>query len=850
MGIEQKYRVVGLLLMSVLVFLLGSLLLWSARKKRILKQHYTSGIKTALVFSFILVMSAWFLRFAVGYYYFSVSTGNGIRLSWWEEVISSFFAAFRTFSFEKEFAEFIVSVKEMLVAVVPTGHWSAPWIRIGVVLYVSLLNLLGPIAGGTLVLEILSSAYPKWKLFCAYIKIGRKKRYFFFSELNPASLALAKSICMDYKKNKPVLIFTDAYIDDKKEKEYEFLLEAKRYGAICVQDDIVHVTKPLFGQKEYYLMDDDEFENFQKLSSLFEPYNIKFVKNSTIYLFVKSDAYIQIEKELYCKIKEEKFFNDQNRPKISPVRSYRNLVHNLLTDVPLYEPLVHKSDKSCLNVTILGNGIIGTEAFLGVYWLGQMMYSGGDAATPSINPCALTVNIISKDSVEAFWSKIDCINPEIRDTIEEIGMDRKGFDDDCLVCTMDGKRNKPYCSVRYMQSDLQLESFWDREMAGVRDMLDSDYFIVALENDSDNISIAEKVRCSIGKTRMEKGLSDSEHHVVIAYAVLNSRLASLLNEQKNNTAHTNSISPVYMHAFGSLEQVYSCKNVYMSMYSVLADEIEKSYNIFYNKLHQQANQQRIGSDIGKYESKNYTHWANLARSMHMKYKVFSIGWINTSLFDYATENDRKEYHYNHVKNQCDLYRMLSTIRIPEKLTSDYQERFKDLELKKHCLAWLEHRRWNAFTRTMGYQNVNIKSILRQKGTSKDMNLRLHACLVEAQQPDVAGDNQYMLNDYTAETPRDFLDVVSVETHSVDPNSYDYKKYDYYQFELDGFREREELHTVLKNRKVFMPSRYCNPKRYKDAICCSTLYGKTYLLPVEKIKRSTHKDVKHDLKIDD
>ena len=65
----------------------------------------------------------------------------------------------------------------------------------------------------------------------------------------------------------------------------------------------------------------------------------------------------------------------EEKPTIVPVRSYRNLIHNLFVDVPLYEPLINKKDSNKLSLTILGNGIIGTEAFLNAYWFGQMMIS-------------------------------------------------------------------------------------------------------------------------------------------------------------------------------------------------------------------------------------------------------------------------------------------------------------------------------------------------------------------------------------------------------------------------------------------------------------------------------------------
>ena len=58
-------------------------------------------------------------------------------------------------------------------------------------------------------------------------------------------------------------------------------------------------------------------------------------------------------------------------------------------------------------------------------------------------------------------------------------------------------------------------------------------------------------------------------------------------------------------------------------------------------------------------------------------------------------------------------------------------------LKLNLLAWLEHRRWTAFTRTRGYRyTAEINKNLELNGTNhKNMELKLHPCLIEAKKPD-------------------------------------------------------------------------------------------------------------------
>jgi hypothetical protein len=241
----------------------------------------------------------------------------------------------------------------------------------------------------------------------AYLQVLRPK--YFFSELNENSLALIKSIRQTRIKGRPVLIVADVHSSDKESREFELWQEAKQYGAICLQDDLQHISKPKCGKREYYLMNADEFTNLQLLTELTEGDNLKALYNARVYLFVQSDAYVQIEKKLLDRLSDKK-----NKPVIIPINGYRNLVQNLLIDVPLYEPLVHKDDPTKLDLTIMGNGMIGTEAFLNAYWLGQLMVSRND----TVDDCELTIHVVSKDSEEVFWSKIDYVNPEIRKTVE------------------------------------------------------------------------------------------------------------------------------------------------------------------------------------------------------------------------------------------------------------------------------------------------------------------------------------------------------------------------------------------------------------------------------------------------
>ena len=756
------------------------------RNKYMPEKLNRTGVSAALLFSVSLIVSIWLIRFSVGFYSFAVTENNQEQLSLFEEMFNSLFLALRTFSLEEEYKDYIIALKALISGILPNGHWSFGIIQTVTVIYASLLNLIAPVVGGAIVLEILASIFPKIRLRWSFFKFGRPKH--FFSELNAASLSLAKSIYFTEKDKKPVLIFTDTYVDDEKEKEYELLLEAKKYGAICVRDDLVHIAKPGRGKRKYYLMDENEFGNLRTLMGMVEDHNIKYVKDSEIYLFVQSDAYVQVEKQVNKEFENErkkKLLNGGEKPTIVPILGYRNLVHNLFDDVPLYEPLIHKKDNTKLNVTILGNGNIGTQAFLGAYWFGQMLISReGKDGRKEMSECELTINVVSKDDEEVFWSKIDYINSEIKETVNVFKKsgdcnENNGEKNKLLAYDKDGHTNNPYCNVRYIKADVRVGGFWDSNSGDTKELLDSDYFVVALGNDADNISVADKIYRLVGKKHLEYTSDVLADNVIIAYAVFDSEIANALNKQKHYQCRINGKNDIFMYAFGCLDQEYSCENVYMSKNKLLAEGTGTAYDKSQmHKKHIDDNKTRNNN-----EDKNYTYWADLARAMHFKYKAFSLGLIDKSIFDYNSEELSDSYK-SYVEGRCNLYKQIVLAKSEKELCGEVREAYDDIQLKKHMLAWLEHRRWNAFTRTMGYQYTgDFRKNFQLNGKNhKNMELKLHPCLVEAEKPVLNEKNEYLQT-----TMKDIFMELKVD------------------FDIDAL-DKEKMISLLNTKKEFLQNK--------------------------------------------
>ncbi|MBQ7088275.1 MAG: hypothetical protein IJN04_01355 [Clostridia bacterium] len=649
----------------------------------------SNNLLKLLVFSG-LVLAAFFMHYAVGCFLIHHPERGAYVPTYAEEIVDALFRAVRTTGVPEHYTEFVKDFRAMLEATMPEQNVAHDWLTA----YITAVNISIPVAGSALILGIFAKAFPKVALWLKNNNPWREKCY--FSGLNPQSLALAKSIVAENKAQKklwrPLIVFTDAYVDDEAESSFEAMLEAKQMGAICLRDDLAHVLKARRGDRKYFLMEEDEYANLPALMGLMEERNAPYIKSAFIYLFVQSQLYERLNENIRARLKAEHQFTEEELPRLVPVNAHRNLVQNLFVSVPLFEPLIGREDTDKLGVTILGNGSIGTEAFLSTYWFGQML--GKDA-----KPVALDIHVVSQDTPAVFAAKMDYINPEIRRTCRNGSEEEK--EKDAILEWADGKTNAYYATVTYHSENVKAGCL-SKDPA----WLQSEYFVVALGSDADNIAVAEKLRSHIGKKHVE--LDGPMAHTVIAYVVYDPELCDALNARHDETAQYG----VYMHAFGSLDEVYSSDNVFMSKSRVLAEQTGLAYQQRNPDAHKE-------EQAGREDKKtNYNYCSDLARAMHIKYKIFSLGWIQHSLFcqpdERQTEMERLSLQYRRV---CGVDKELLA-------TEDQSER-RDLEKKRERLAWLEHRRWNAFLRSIGYRHI--------AGTA-DHTLKLHWCLVEAGDP--------------------------------------------------------------------------------------------------------------------
>ncbi|HIX47219.1 MAG TPA: hypothetical protein H9737_05985 [Candidatus Borkfalkia faecigallinarum] len=772
---EQRAWLILCLVLSVLAILLPLLRQFARFARRMItgrRARRRAPRSRFLVWSAALVLSVWCLRFAVGYYSICAVEG-GTGLYWWEELMNSLIHALQTFSLDEDYTLYIKDGKAMMEALAGAGaFWPGAY-----GLYASVLNVVAPIAGGAFLFEVLAGIFPRVGLLLARLRIWKPKYY--FSELNDASLALAKNILNERPVGLrarfcgPIVVFTDVYVDNSEERSAERLAEAKQIGAICLRDDLSHICLNKWGEKRLMLMDADESENLQAYLNVVDAMGKKRVRGTEIDLFTNSDAYVLLEKSVRKKMLEEWKLKEKDLPIFFSVHSYRNLILNVLTEIPLYEPLIGKRRNADgtvdLTVTIVGMGGIGLEMFRTVYWLGQML------------DCNMTVNVLSQETEASFWDKIDSISPEIRHTLQE---------NDPILRYNDGEDgvSPVYCRVRYWQCDVETSGFVERfGREGV--LLQTDYFFISLGSDEKNLTAAERLKMYIGRDHAERGSAD--HGTVIAYIIYDPILSDALNRERRVRCVDGDRADLYLYAAGNLRDLYSVNNVFMSQ----ADR-NAALNIHEEYCAARGNDKKFLREFEeKYRKDPYIYWANIARAKHLAYKAFSIGQVKRSVFEdpqMADRECRREY-YKEVFVQC--CRFLGRKGEPAAAPEEEEEHKALL----HRLAWLEHRRWNAFLRACGFRCPREYEHYKPVSHSyKFIDLKLHPCIVECSTHGILAefDEGYKVNRGTClqrkdSSRYDHLDRLSYDLKEKGWNDYDFKQYDYWEEDFGQFGQTDK-----------------------------------------------------------
>lgn len=454
------------------------------------------------------------------------------------------------------------------------------------------------------------------------------------------------------------------------------------------------------------------------------------------------DAVKCVNKELHDAVNPN--INVWNKKRVSSVfkciNEYRNLVYNLLDgdrekdecnaqSVPLYTALKREKgyDTGKLNVLIVGSGRIAKEFLKATYWCGQMLDNRQNSDNQQeqsngqvICPTKLRIGVLSLDADQS-RQQFEFDMPEV------FAADRCNYD----------KHKNSYCEFRFVEAEFGTKLFksefdkfingeiWESEsdpnvegksVAGKKSVkksqaiatsksaaenietaevvsaaknsgkterggnnaVDVDYVLVALGSDEVNMRAAEWISREIARKKAPK--NKTVNYIPVNYVIENGELCDSLRESVAGAINANG---VLLNPFGSLRDRFEYGNIRMSD----AERRALIANCAY------------GNDGGKedFMLDSYSRGSSIAVAIHNSYK-------NTCIPQNAADNEKRA-------------------------------------------VWLEHRRWNAYMRSEGYRchtarELNDFALERSDAgeitgfAHKNVDLKLHACLVEAEPSEI------------------------------------------------------------------------------------------------------------------
>ena len=773
---EFKHWACIILFGSSLLFTLGGLYLMFLHNK-CFKNRKISYEKRLLFLTMLFFAAVWCVRYPVGAS--GIIYENGERLTKCEEIANSVIHALQSFSMDEDFTNYLVKGKELAASLFPKFGAASLLYSI----HVSFLNVACPVAGGAILFSILTRIFPKLKLF--FMSLMFWKPVCDFSELNDNSLALASSLRVSGGKYKKALIvFSDVYDDSSDEPPSELIQKAKNLGAICIKNDISDMSLLRRGGKLLFLMDRNKEGSLQSLSSVTDEKMCKrWKKDDFIYVVGTDDGDSLVVDSVRDVLKAK--LGEDNAPLVIPVNSFRNLVLSLFEEKPLFwakqKGGANDAENDPLRITIFGSGQIGTEMFLAAYWCGQILDH------------QLYITVVSKEKETDFRARIDHINPEIFKTAEE-GTELLRVYDNALADFA-----PEYFKCKYVETDIRRDDLYTKMIAKDNTfgrMIDSDYFAVALGADEENIEIADMIARYVTTRKLTEGAKDVGFGVPVACVVFDDTLCETLKKRGKNGGYGDAVE---MYPFGSLGETYSYNTVTLAGIRERAAAINDAYH---DRISEEMTSEKAIRDLYKDE---YSHWANVARAIHIRYKAF------------CARMTVEEYKEN--------------------------SRYKSNDLNKnHRLAWLEHRRWNAFMRTRGFRCPTPKeeeryiALLRgfeenedgdNEGKHKSIKLKLHPCIVECD--DKYGtwkkekkDDKKEIDEETEskekEREPDLLDLVTIRFLSDKYKAKrlkindDFKKYDYPIGDFDWPKNEPESPP---EKKCICPLRLFKRKKNKQ-----------------------------------
>lgn len=624
-----------LIIVSVLAFLFA--FIWLFKRKALFKRKNGRAVsfeERGVYFILLLLLSTILVRFAAARAgAFSSLEDRTPVFDAFKELVNSIIYSLQSFTMDADYLGFLVNGSRAFRDLL--GDF---WAR-SFELYVSILSSVCAVSGGAVLLTIIIKLFPGILLWIASHFCSRPNYY--FSKLNPESLALAKSIYEgEYHRKegsgpRPRLIFCDADTEEDKVSS-ENAAKARRLKAHLIKTSLSDIDIDKKKQKKMFLIGTDE-ENLAALSSFASENRLDSLnEKDAIYVFANENYGTLVESSVRSRINAALKERNKDSAGITlfSVNRYRSIVYNLFRTIPLYTSL---GDDDHIRIAIFGSGLIGTELFLAAYWCGQMLDR------------KLVITVVSNEKKEYFEGSIDHVNEQILKPTKLTG-GRTGSDDS-------------YLDYEYIQSDVYVEGLEDiltaeaAPPAAIEEqskskskskskrkngkLADFDYFAVALGTDKKNLEVAEQ----IARIVTVKGKPRSKP-VPVVCSVWDGELSKTLPRSE-----AGSFAGAEVLLFGTLEESFDYKNVLLENIKSQVISASSAYERNYAEKMSKANGEKYGKDP-------YSFWSNVAKAIHAGYKAHSLRLTKKKAGQPADDETAKSFYFA----MCEYLKCASEIR--------------------------------------------------------------------------------------------------------------------------------------------------------------------------------------------
>ena len=219
--------------------------------------------------------------------------------------------------------------------------------------------------------------------YVVYYLFSWCNNFYYITELNDRSIALAEDIFLQAKKEKKRvrIVITDVFGKKEDEQSAELINRAESIGCILFAKDITELPlRRILGRRpvrKFFFIGMDEDENIQQalhvITACAKPRkNKKKAPVNSIFNTSKTEFYV-----FSRSAESEVLLNsiDNGDMKVRRIDENRNFVLRTLMEYPIFKdalPAPEGKKEKQLNILLVGLGMIGTEYVKALSWVGQM----------------------------------------------------------------------------------------------------------------------------------------------------------------------------------------------------------------------------------------------------------------------------------------------------------------------------------------------------------------------------------------------------------------------------------------------------------------------------------------------